>query len=78
MQVFRPARVSPRVDAVELARETNARTYEVGIRFSGSEPPDETVTAFLCECGCFTYVALPLTRYADSGAWIDEHRDAIA
>ena len=65
------------MDPGALSREVNDRTYEVVVRFSGPEPPDQVLAEFLCECGCFTYVALPLTRYADSGAWIEEHRDTI-
>ena len=76
VQVFRRPRVFLSVDAAALAREVNDRTYEVLLRFNGREQPDEVLAELLCECGCLGYVALPLSRYADSGAWIDEHRTA--
>lgn len=78
MQVFRRPRVSHCVDAAALSREVNDRTYELLLRFGSPETPDGALAKFLCECGCLTYIALPPTRYADSGAWIDAHRDATA
>lgn len=56
----------------------NRRTYDVIASFGADEAPSAVVTDFLCECGCLTYVAVPLERYVDSGAWIDEHRESAA
>jgi hypothetical protein len=48
------------MDAGEVAREVNERIRELARRFeAGRELP----VAFLCECGCFTFVPLTIDEY---------------
>jgi hypothetical protein len=66
------------VDDAEIAREVNRRTVDVILRFDAGSPPDDLSAEFLCECGCLSWVSLPLARFFVCGAVREEHRAATA
>jgi hypothetical protein len=62
------------VNAVELAREVNARIYDVVAKYG-----DDVEIDFVCSCGCMALApCLPGDYAAAGGAWRDGHESRSA
>lgn len=54
----------------ERARRLNEQIVRVGRMLRGG---DDHQYVFNCQCGCGETIALPLTTFQHTGAWIDGH-----